>query len=205
MNNLAEMVLSNRISNQSDLNKYYEENAKGIGTRINTKATIFGIIEDYKKAVALLNKRNITIVNEFNSEIFNQILSKIKSIGITNWKTEISEYKLYRNYLIEEVTKKNADAALSFKKILSDENIKATNKEVLYLFYQGFSHYVETAVNLHQYTKVTVEQNNRIGSSCFDEMKNKYRDHEMKEDIENVKKFLNNLIEEILVNKEYKS
>lgn len=205
MNNLAEMVLSNRISNQSDLNKYYEENAKGIGTRINTKATIFGIIEDYKKAVALLNKRNITIVNEFNSEIFNQILSKIKSIGITNWKTEISDYKLYRNYLIEEVTKKNADAALSFKRILSDENIIATNKEVLYLFYQGFSHYVETAVNLHQYTKVTVEQNNRIGRSCFDEMKNKYRDHEMKEDIENVKKFLNNLIEEILINKEYKS
>jgi len=204
VNNLVEKVLSNRISTQYDLDKYYKENAKELGTKVNTEASIFGIIEDYKKAVVLLKERNIAIDDRFNRDIFNQILAKVKAIGITNWKSEISEFRLYRNYLIEEITKRNKDAALSFKRIISDENIKTTNKEVLSLFYQGFSHYVETAVNLHQYTKVTIEQNNRIGNSCFDDMKSKYRNNENKKDIENVKCFLNNIIEEILENKEYK-
>jgi len=81
--------------------------------------------------------------------------------------------------------------------MLSDEYIKNTNKEVVHIFYEAFSHYVETAVNLHQYTKVTIEQNNRIGNSCFEELKSKYSNDKLKQDINNVEKFLNKMVEEM--------
>ena len=204
MNNLYEMVLSNTIVNQLTLNKYYEESTKILSTKINTKVTIFGIIEDYKKAVVLLREKNITIHDKFNKDIFNQILAKLKAIGITNWKSEISEFKIYKNYLIDEVSKRNKDTALSFSRILSDENIKLTTKDVLNLFYQGFSNYVTIAVNLHQYTKVTIIQCNRIGNTFFDDMKSKYTDYVSKNDIDKVKGFLNEIVEEILESKEYK-
>jgi hypothetical protein len=204
VNNLVELVLSNQIVNQFDLYKYYAENANEIGTSVNIKTTIYGIVEDYKKAVELLIDQNVTINDIFNRKIFTQILAKIKAIGITNWKSEISDFKIYRAYLIQEISKKDNNAAESFSRIISEENIKNTDKELLKLFYQGFSHYVEIAVNLHQYTKTTIEQNNRIGNSFFEDMKNKYNNYEMKKDIENVKQFLNNLIKEIVDDKEYK-
>jgi hypothetical protein len=66
------------------------------------------VIEDYKKALVLLKSKNKNIENKFNRNIFTQILAKIKAIGITNWKIEIPEFQLYKNYLIEEISKKES-------------------------------------------------------------------------------------------------
>ncbi len=204
MTKLEQKVISGQIKTQQDFEKYYSENAKELSARMDKSVTIFGVVEDYKKALVLLKSKNQNIENKFNRDIFTQILAKIKAIGITNWKTEIPEFKLYRNYLIEEVSKKDTKASESFKNMLSNEYIKNTNKEIVHIFYEAFSHYVETAVNLHQYTKVTIEQNNRIGNSCFEELKSKYSNDKVKQDINNVEKFLNKMIEEILEKKEYR-
>ena len=204
MTSLEKKVISGEIKTQQAFEKYYSENTKELSTRIDKNVTIFGVVEDYKKALSLLKNKNINIENKFNRNIFTQILAKIKAIGITNWKLEIPEFKLYRNYLIEEVRKKDKEASEGFGNMLSDEYIKNTNKEIVHIFYEAFSHYVETAVNLHQYTKTTIVQNNRIGNSCFEELESKYSNEKIKKDIDNVKIFLNKIIEEILEEKEYR-
>jgi hypothetical protein len=203
MTSLEKKVLCGKIKTQSDLDKYYSENARELSTRIDKNVTIFGVIEDYQKALNLLKKKNINIEDKFNRDVFTQTLAKIKAIGITNWKSDIPEFKIYRNYFLKEVSKKDEAVAESFRKLLSDEYIQDTNKEIVHMFYEGFSHYVETAVNLHQYTKVTIIQNNRIGNSMFEEMKSKYGGSGTSKDIDNVEEFLNKLIEEILKEKTY--
>ena len=203
MTSLEKQVVCGKIKTQSDLDKYYSENARELSTRIDKNVTIFGVIEDYQKALNLLKKKNINIEDKFNRDVFTQTLAKIKAIGITNWKSEIPEFKIYRNYFLKEVSKKDEAVAESFRKLLSDEYIQDTNKEIVHMFYEGFSHYVETAVNLHQYTKVTIIQNNRIGNSMFEEMKSEYSGSETSKDIDNVEEFLNKLIEEILKEKTY--
>lgn len=203
MTSLEKQVLCGKIKTQSDLDKYYSENARELSTRIDKNVTIFGVIEDYQKALNLLKKKNINIEDKFNRDVFTQTLAKIKAIGITNWKSEIPEFKIYRNYFLKEVSKKDEAVAESFRKLLSDGYIQDTNKEIVHMFYEGFSHYVETAVNLHQYTKVTIIQNNRIGNSMFEEMKSEYGGSGTSKDIDNVEKFLNKLIEEILKEKTY--
>lgn len=197
MTNLEKKAEAFQINSQQELEKYYSENVKELSTCTNRNVTISGVIEDYKKALALLKNKNINIKDNFNRELFNQILAKIKAIGITNWQTEMPELKLYRNYLIEEASKKDKQAAQSFSNMLSDDYIKNTGKEILQLFYQAFSHYVEISVNLHQYTKTTIITNNRIGNSCFEDLKSKYRDEKIIKDIDNIKNFLNAMIEEI--------
>lgn len=203
MTSLEKQVLCGKIKTQSDLDKYYSENARELSTRIDKNVTIFGVIEDYQKALNLLKKKNINIEDKFNRDVFTQTLAKIKAIGITNWKSEIPEFKIYRNYFLKEVSKKDEAVAESFRKLLSDGYIQDTNKEIVHMFYEGFSHYVETAVNLHQYTKVTIIQNNRIGNSMFEEMKSEYGGSGTSKDIDNVEEFLNKLIEEILKEKTY--
>jgi hypothetical protein len=101
MKSLENLILLNEIKTQPDFEKQYSENAKELSTLIDQNITIFSVIEDYKKALILLKTRNINIENKFNRDIFTLILAKIKAIGITNWKTEIPEFTLYRNYLIQ--------------------------------------------------------------------------------------------------------
>lgn len=198
MTSLEKKVQASQINSQQELEKYYFENIEELSTRIDQNVTIFGVIEDYKKALVLLKNKNINIKDNFNCELFNQILAKIKAVGITNWQSEMPELKLYRNYLIEEVSKKDKETAISFNNMLSDAYIKTTSKEILQLFYQAFSHYVEISVNLHQYTRTTIITNNRISNSCFDDLKSKYDDEKIIKDIDNVKNFLNEMVEDIL-------
>src|SRR5574344_2206218 len=190
MTSLEKKVLCGKIKTQSDLDKYYSENESELRTKMDKNVTIFGVIEDYQKALNLLKKKNINIEDKFNRDVITQKKTKIKAIGITNWKSEIPEFKIYRNYFLKEVSKKDEAVAESFRKLLSDEYIQDTNKEIVHMFYEGFSHYVETAVNLHQYTKVTIIQNNRIGNSMFEEMKSEYGGSETSKDIDNVEELL---------------
>ena len=94
MNNLVEKASSNLISTQSDLDKYYEENVKELSTKANTKATIYGIIEDYKKAVKLakeeekLRKKLIELTDDqavANEELKIEIQQQRKVVKHTRY------------------------------------------------------------------------------------------------------------------------
>lgn len=107
MVSLEKKVSSNEIINQQQLEEIYSQNINELSTQVNTNITVFGVIEDYKKAISLLSQKGINIENHFNRNIFTQILAKIKAIGLANWKESLPEFKLYRNYLITEVSKRN--------------------------------------------------------------------------------------------------
>lgn len=78
MTSLEKKVQASQINSQQELEKYYFENIEELSTRIDQNVTIFGVIEDYKKALVLLKNKNINIKDNFNRELFNQILAKLK-------------------------------------------------------------------------------------------------------------------------------
>jgi len=182
----------------------YHNNIKELSSKVNANTTIFTVIEDYKKAQIILKNKNIAIEDEFNRYIFSQILAKIKSIGIKNWELQSREFILYINYLFEEVSKKNRITGEHFKKVFSKEYITSTKKDVVNTLYTAISHFVEILVNTHQYTKTTIEQNSRIGSTYFSELKEQYRSDPIIKSFESIEDFLNAIIQKIIEEGDYK-
>ncbi len=194
MTSLLKKVETSEIQTQQELEKRYLQNIMELSTRTDRNVTIPSVIEDYKKAVALLQRKNIAVESTFHGMLFNQILAKLKAIGITDWRSDMPERSLYRNYLIEEVQKKDRKSAASFAALFSDDFIRNTRKDLVQLFYQAFSHYVEISVNLHQYTRTTIIQNNRISNSCFEDLKTRFSDEKTVKDIATVQSFLNEML-----------
>ena len=111
---------------------------------------------------------------------------------------------MYNQYLLEEVAKTRNQYLVSFTMIFSLHFFENTHKDIINILYTAISHYVEIFVNTHQYTKITILQNSRIGTSFFNEMLMNYNDTNIIRSITDINIFLQEIVIRLINNEEYK-
>lgn len=191
------------VSNTDLINQYYK-NIHELSSNVHANTTISAVIEDYKAALSILRKKQITVNDYYNQKLVIQLLAKIKAIGIKNWELQSNEFNQYSNYLIEEISKKDRSISSHFQKVLSNCFIKNTNSKVINILYTGIAHYVEIMVNTHQFTKTTIIQNSRIGNTYFIELEQLFTDNDIGKSLRAVQEFLKEVVQELIDANNYK-
>jgi hypothetical protein len=135
-----------------------------------------------------INIEGNTLINKnFDIYSFRYYLSKIQSIGINKKSMLNKDYILFRDFLVSEINKNNKKTGEYFALLLSDENIMNASID---LFANGYANYTSIFQNYYQYNEQTVKQCIKIGDSYFNDYAAKCEIKDIKNIIEEVKKWL---------------
>jgi hypothetical protein len=133
------------------------------------------------------NEGNALENKNFDIYSFRYYLSKIQSIRINKKSMLNKDYILFRDLLVSEINKNNAKISDYFALLLSDENIMSDSID---LFANGYANYCSIFQNYYQYNEQTVKQCIKIGDSYFADYTNKCGINDIKNIIEEIKKWL---------------
>ena len=148
--------------------------------------------ENYIKHIKKLENTEITanenIPEDKNFSIFSfrYYLAKIQSIGINRNSIKNKDYGIFRDFLVSEINKDNKKIGGYFSFLLSNENIK---NESINLFANAYANYNSIFQNYYQYNEQTVKQCIKIGDSYFDDYIRECDSKEMKNRIEEIKRW----------------
>jgi hypothetical protein len=127
----------------------------------------------------------------FNVFSFRHYLSKIQSIGISTKSLSNKDFMLFRDLLVSEVNKHDTKIGACFSLLLADKNIM---HESIHLFANAYANYTSIFQNYYQYNEQMVKQCMRIGDSYFNDYIKKCENKEMNAIIDEVKKWLQEII-----------
>ena len=133
------------------------------------------------------NEGNTFVNKNFDIYSFRYYLSKIQSIGISKKSMLNNDYILFRDFLVSEINKSNRKISECFALLLSAENIM---NDSIDLFANAYANYNSIFQNYFQYNEQTVKQCIKIGDSYFDDYANKCEIKDIKNIIEETKKWL---------------
>jgi hypothetical protein len=132
----------------------------------------------------------------FYINIFCQLFSKVKTICVNNETTNNPKYNEYRELFILEINKYSKDAGRAFSLLLSDEIINNKNSNID-IFIKGLAAYEQIFSNAYIYTEYYIKKVQRSALNYFHEYKKDTVD-EIKEAMDVIEKWLNELISEII-------
>jgi len=161
-----------------------DENLRNAYNEITVKLNnALGKLENKEK-----NNEGNTLVNkDFDIHSFRYYLSKIQSIGIGKKSMLNKDFIIFRDFLISEINKSNEKTGEYFALLLSDENIM---NDSIGLFANAYANYTSIFQNYYQYNEQTVKQCIKIGDSYFDDYVNKCEINDIKNIIEEIKEWL---------------
>jgi hypothetical protein len=133
------------------------------------------------------DERNILVNKDFDIYSFRYYLSKVQSIGISKNSMLNKDYILFRDLLVSEISKNNRKIGEYFALLLSTENIMDDSID---LFAKAYANYDSIFQNYYQYNEQTVKQCSKIGDSYFDDYADKCEIKDIKNIIEEIKKWL---------------
>jgi hypothetical protein len=133
------------------------------------------------------DEENAVVNKNFDIYSFRYYLSKIQSIGISKKSMLNKDYVIFRDLLVSEINKSNKKISEYFANLLSPENIM---KDSIGLFAHAYANYNSIFQNYYQYNEQTVKQCIKIGDSYFDDYANKCVIKDIKNIIEEIKKWL---------------
>jgi hypothetical protein len=122
---------------------------------------------------------------------FRHYLSKIQSIGISKNSISNKDFIIFRNFLVSEINKNDKKIGEYFSLLLSDKNIM---NESINLFANAYANYTSIFQNYYQYNEQIVKQCIRIGDSYFNDYIKKSEIKEMNEIINEIKKWLQEIM-----------
>ena len=133
------------------------------------------------------NEVNTLLNKNFDIHRFRHYMSKIQSIGISKKSMLNKDYIIFRDFLVSEINKSNKEISDYFALLLSAENIM---NDSIGLFANAYANYNSIFQNYYQYNEQTVKQCIKIGDSYFDDYANKCEIKDIKSIIEEIKKWL---------------
>ena len=161
-----------------------DENLRNAYNEITIKLnTALGKLENKE----IYNEGNILENKNFDIYSFRYYLSKVQSIGISKKSMLNKDYIIFRDFLVYEINKSNKKISEYFALLLSDENIM---NDSIGLFANGYANYTSIFQNYYQYNEQLVKQCIKIGDSYFDDYTNKSGIKDIKNIIEETKKWL---------------
>jgi len=161
-----------------------DENLRNTYNEITIKLnTALGKLENKE----IIDEGNILENRNFDIYSFRYYLSKIQSIGISKKSMLNKDYIIFRDFLVSEINKNNRKISEYFALLLSDENIM---NDSINLFANAYANYTSIFQNYYQYNEQTVKQCIKIGDSYFADYANKCGIKDIKNIIEEIKKWL---------------
>ena len=125
---------------------------------------------------------------------FRHYLSKIQSIGISKNNISNKDFIIFRDLLVSEINKNDKKIGEYFSLLLSDKNIM---NESINLFANAYANYTSIFQNYYQYNEQVVKQCMRIGDSYFNDYIRESDIKEIKNIVEEIKKWFREIIEKL--------
>jgi len=135
----------------------------------------------------ITNEGNTLVNKNFDIYSFRYYLSKIQSIGISKKSMLNEDYVIFRDFLVSEINKSSGKISEYFALLLSAENIV---NDSIGLFANAYANYTSIFQNYYQYNEQTVKQCIKIGDSYFDDYTKNCGIKDIKNIIEEIKKWL---------------
>jgi hypothetical protein len=127
----------------------------------------------------------------FNVFSFRYYLSKIQSIGIGKNSISNKDFIIFRDFLVSEINKNDKRIGEYFSLLLSDKNIM---HESINLFANAYANYTSIFQNYYQYNEQIVNQCIRIGDSYFNDYIRECDIKEMKNIVEEIRKWFKEIM-----------
>jgi hypothetical protein len=125
---------------------------------------------------------------------FRHYLSKIQSIGISKNSISNKDFIIFRDFLVSEINKNDKKIGEYFSLLLSDKNIM---NDSINLFANAYANYTSIFQNYYQYNEQVVKQCMRIGDSYFNDYIRESDIKEIKNIVEEIKKWFKEIIEKL--------
>jgi hypothetical protein len=138
-----------------------------------------------------MGNENILEDKNFNVFSFRYYLSKIQSIGISKNSISNKDFIIFRDFLVSEINKNNKKMGEYFSLLLSDKNIM---NDSINLFANAYANYTSIFQNYYQYNEQVVNQCIRIGDSYFDDYIRECGIKEIKNIIEEIRKWFKEIM-----------
>jgi len=201
MNIFLNAIESGKINSFSDLKAVFETLLIKIEREPFSfqKTTIQDLLNQYDIAESKMQNNETNETRYFNFYVFSQLISKIKSLGISKSNLLSSEFKINRNYLVKEINRDDFSASRAFNWALSEDFVLRTKNENIELFYIGISNITTNFVNSHQYKKQNVINTCKIGESYLQNIIDKSSSSEEINNINTIKNWLAKIIQEYIM------
>ena len=138
-----------------------------------------------------MENENILENKNFNVFSFRYYLSKIQSIGISKNSISNKDFIIFRDFLVSEINKNDKKIGEYFSLLLSDKNIM---NDSINLFANAYANYTSMFQNYYQYNEQVVNQCMRIGDSYFNDYIRECGIKEIKNIIEEIRKWFQEII-----------